>query len=307
MAGPIAIAWVTLIARADGYATGYGRVFVNNANASGRLLISQYVQGKDTVLEFVNASGERIDFAKMPAEIRIYSDGDTSAQRTIRITTGALESGQTLVSGSLPVADGNDAIEIVLGGVRSDVFGRVGENPGEAWEGGGLSTANTNLALKDSIAVGSSGWSDPSVRFRVAHGAGLVGFGEPPALSDPYSAWASGLGLSIFGDGHPDADLDGDSLTNASEFAFATHPLRKGPHSTAGIDPDSVPVMLRRPDDGRVQYTLQSSGDMVTWEDTRYFEDGAVTHDDGRERVRAIGLLKIFFAERYFRFSARVP
>ena len=65
--------------------------------------------------------------------------------------------------------NGDDALVVKYGGVITDVFGVPGSDPGTAWSGSGVSTANQNIVLKQGIETGAvMGWSDPSLRFEVA-------------------------------------------------------------------------------------------------------------------------------------------
>jgi hypothetical protein len=68
--------------------------------------------------------------------------------------SGSLMAGESLVICNSGISDGgacdqtsgtishngNDAYELVCGGVIVDSFGRVGEDPGSEWMGGGVST-----------------------------------------------------------------------------------------------------------------------------------------------------------------------
>ena len=194
------------------------------------------------------------------------------------------------------------------------MFGSIGEDPGVAWEQDGVSTRAANLLLKDSVGIGSRGWSDPSLRFVSNATPGAFHLGTPPALEDPYVAWVEAFGLKRETDGHPDADLDGDLLTNAGEFGFFTHPQMSDRHATTGnikvdasIGATVNPVFIRRPDDGRVVYLLESSGDLARWETEPFMPQDATIVADGRERLRAVSLLKILRSTRYYRFSAILP
>ncbi|MGE3675791.1 MAG: hypothetical protein AB7K71_39340, partial [Polyangiaceae bacterium] len=78
------------------------------------------------------------------------------------------------VSGSLS-HNGNDAIELECNGTRLDLIGKTGADPGTAWTGGGLSTANMNLLRKCSVTSGNlTGFTDPSIVWLApAGGAGV--------------------------------------------------------------------------------------------------------------------------------------
>ena len=100
---------VSLIAEADGYATGYGSILVENANASGALIISQMLHsiGADgaLALEIVNASTDLVHFAEIPAELRIYPDGSVKAKTVIALDQGSLAPGEVVVLGNAALSD----------------------------------------------------------------------------------------------------------------------------------------------------------------------------------------------------------
>ncbi len=121
--------------------------------------------------------------------------------------------------------NGDDALAVSLDYVLSDTFGRVGEDPGSAWEGGGVSTAQQHLRLRPDVGTGSAGWSDPSPRWEsVGAGTDLAGFGIAPALDAPYLTWARGFGLTGAAAGTGE-DLDRDGWPNLLEYAFGGNPL----------------------------------------------------------------------------------
>lgn len=78
--------------------------------------------------------------------------------------------------------NGNDALQIRLGGVIQDTFGNPGSDPGASWLGGGVSTADQNIQILDAICVGNTiGFTDPSTRFSyVDAGSVMTGFGVAP-------------------------------------------------------------------------------------------------------------------------------
>ena len=57
---------------------------------------------------------------------------------------------------SLTFFNGNDAIVLYNGTTIIDVIGRVGENPGSSWSGGGVSTANATLRRMASVRTGDN-------------------------------------------------------------------------------------------------------------------------------------------------------
>ena len=187
--------------------------------------------------------------------------------------------------------NGDDALALQLSYTLSDTFGTVGQDPGARWSGGGVSSANETLALRDDVATGSAGWTDPSQRW-VSTGSGLAGFGIPPVLNDPYRVWASGFGLAGAAAGTAE-DLEPDGLDNLLEFALGGNPL--GAEAGAGPETwvqnvagtDYLAISFRRlSSPGRVDYSVERAGDLVEWNAASTVQvGGAVPEGAGYERV----------------------
>ena len=156
--------------------------------------------------------------------------GACTAIAAINITSGTLEAGKLWIIGTADILsylstsgpfpdvsgsteyiflfNGDDALQIRLGGVVMDQFGTCGFDPGSAWSGSGVSTANQNIELNIGITTGDTdGWSDPSSRFSTVSTtpatlpAGLSGFGVAPAS-------AAGPEINITGNSVNIADGD---------------------------------------------------------------------------------------------------
>jgi endonuclease/exonuclease/phosphatase family metal-dependent hydrolase len=136
-------------------------------------------------------------------------------------------SGQAIfLKGSNLNYNGNDALEIVADGVRCDVFGRIGQDPGTAWSGGpgNPSSADQNLSLRPEIFTGSTGFTLTGTRFlTTAAGNSLTGIGVPPMPTDRYFTWAAAKGLVGISRA-PNSDPDGDGRLNLIEFIQETNP-----------------------------------------------------------------------------------
>lgn len=88
--------------------------------------------------------------------LSVHANGNTSAYRRIQLpalapgqarlfcTTGAQREGCSAILGSSPF-NGNDALVLSCRGEITDSFGRVGEDPGLAWQGGGVSSRDQAL------------------------------------------------------------------------------------------------------------------------------------------------------------------
>jgi hypothetical protein len=92
-----------------------------------------------------------------------------------------------------------------------------------------------------------------------------------------YDTWASGFGLNPATDGAPTADPDGDSFTNAQEYAFGTNPTQGNGSllSSTASGGNLVVTWLERPD---VTYNVQSTTNLAT---TAFANDGAVSVVNG--------------------------
>ena len=124
--------------------------------------------------------------------------------------------------------NGDDALDLIADGVRCDTFGKIGQDPGNAWTGGpgSPSTADQNLILRPEIVTGSTGFTLPGTRF-VSAGPGnsLAGLGTPPIPTDRYFTWAAfhnltGLARAL------NSDPDSDGRLNLIEFLEETNPTQ---------------------------------------------------------------------------------
>ena len=186
----------------------------------GQVVISQYVEtnagSAPKGIEVYNNTGGIIDFAATPLTVFQGTNGGAlSIVSAATISTGTLADQAVVVIGTSDMGtylannglgavryqlaafsfNGNDALEIRLGGVRQDTFGSPGSSA--TWSGGGVSAANQNIRiLCSAITAGalSTGWTDPSTRFEfVADGTpgtevgatGLAGFGIAPSCAPP--------------------------------------------------------------------------------------------------------------------------
>jgi hypothetical protein len=177
------------------------------------LLISQYVEtnsgNSPKGIEIWNNSTVEADFSVKELEVNQYTNGGSNPDNIITISSGTLEPNEVLVIGTSDLGtylsnnaptvqifsysfqfNGNDALELVYGGNQVDVFGTIGVDPGSAWSGSGVSTANQNIALLGSVNSGSPGFTDPSTRFSTISNdpigtGGLTGFGIAPGAPLP--------------------------------------------------------------------------------------------------------------------------
>ena len=146
------------------------------AQANHDVFISEYMEGSsfNKSLEIFNPMGVVVDLTGY--EVEIYYNGSVAPGATIALTGNALAAGDVWVlsddganAAILAVTDqtttsslwnGDDAIV--------DVFGKIGEDPGNGWTGGGCSTQNQTLRRKATICEGDTDGSndfDPSVEW----------------------------------------------------------------------------------------------------------------------------------------------
>lgn len=192
--------------------------------AHANIVISQYVETNSGTfpkgIEIWNSGGSAVDFSVTALDIL---KGTNGAAPTVDFTlnTGILGAGDVWVIGTSDMGtyldntfgvgvvnysvepftfNGDDSLQVQLGGVIQDTFGTPEVDPGSSWSGNGVSTANQNIALIDNSFTDGDldGWSDPSIRFVTVSSdpigaSGLSGFGVAP-VPEP-STYAMILGV----------------------------------------------------------------------------------------------------------------
>ncbi len=141
------------------------------------LFLSEYIEGSgnNKALEIYNGTGSPIDLSLYTLER--YTNGSSSVSNMLELS-GMVADGDVFIiansnaelAGILDEADllnntvlqfnGNDAVTLSHDGVVLDVIGRIGEDPGSAWTGGGVSTQNSTLVRKSNVAMGDADGSD---------------------------------------------------------------------------------------------------------------------------------------------------
>ena len=160
------------------------------------LLFSQYIEGSSNnkILEIHNADAN--DIALDGCTVKIYANGNTSPSSTVALTTTAtlasgeqwvlchtqqavLTSGECDQSASLSY-NGNDALELTCGSELQDVFGQVGNNPGNNW-GTTAVTVDATLTRSCDVTIGDRDGSDafdPDATWTAAAKDDVTGIGS---------------------------------------------------------------------------------------------------------------------------------
>lgn len=154
----------------------------NIAVDPGSVFFSEYIEGSGSnrCLEIYNASAATINLGAEGYEIRIYNNGaSTTTPADIYPLQGILAPGEvhvicnenagpdllTQADQTAPEPDfifsGDDFIELSNNQGILDGIGRLGEDPGTAWTGGGCSTQNASLIRNSQVRVGDSNPNDP--------------------------------------------------------------------------------------------------------------------------------------------------
>ncbi|WP_416391452.1 ExeM/NucH family extracellular endonuclease [Alloalcanivorax xenomutans] len=149
---------------------GLTAVLVANA-ASADLLISEYVEGSSSnkALELHNTGEVALDLSNY--SLKLYSNGNASPNASMALS-GSLAPGEVWVIVNPSANDtfkaladellsvvnhnGDDAYVLFNGDVVVDSFGRVGEDPGDAWTSGDVTTKDRTLRRMATVTSGDT-------------------------------------------------------------------------------------------------------------------------------------------------------
>lgn len=142
------------------------------------LWFSEYIEGSgnNKALEIVNTSGTAFDVTA--CEIRLYANGVSTMTASYSMLGSIPAHGvytlcSTMATAYTPASctdaiaagvmgyNGNDAIELVCGGVTIDVIGEIGVDPGSAGWGSTIFTSNQTLRRMCSVTAGDPNGADP--------------------------------------------------------------------------------------------------------------------------------------------------
>ncbi|HHG83256.1 MAG TPA: HYR domain-containing protein, partial [Bacteroidetes bacterium] len=134
------------------------------------LFISEYLEGSgnNKCLEIYNGTGATVNMAGY--SIEVYANGASSPTNTLNLT-GAVIDGDVFVAcnsgaaaaftsladqiSSLVSFNGDDAVVLKHNGIAIDIFGKIGQDPGAAWNQSGNSTINHTLVRNPNIFQGN--------------------------------------------------------------------------------------------------------------------------------------------------------
>lgn len=157
------------------------------------LMMTEYVEGSgyNKAIEIFNGTGDTVNLAGYALER--YSNGGTVAT-VIPLSAVDLPSGETWVVAHPSFAElslvdqtsieisfnGDDAVVLSFNGTPVDRFGRVGEDPGDAWSCAAGTTANHTLRRLTGVCSGDTAISapfDPCLEWSVFASDVLSGLG----------------------------------------------------------------------------------------------------------------------------------
>jgi hypothetical protein len=170
----------------DGYSPAdAGQMTSQAAPPPPPMFFSEYAEGSSNnkALEIYNPGVGDADLTA--CEVNIYANGGIVAANTIDLA-GALAEGDVFViceNNIDPLVfdpmgcdlldpgsfyNGDDAVELVCGGVVLDVIGQIGFDPGAEWQVGGVGTQNETIRRDCAVTAGDTNGADvfdPSVEW----------------------------------------------------------------------------------------------------------------------------------------------
>ncbi|MFO7999991.1 MAG: lamin tail domain-containing protein, partial [Marinilabilia sp.] len=190
------------------------------------LIISEYVEGSSNnkYLEIFNGTGEPVNLDDY--EIQIYSNGSQEAGRQIPLegnlsqddvfvlghTSGEIYQESDMEHGWLSF-NGNDAVVLFKKstGTEIDVFGCIGQDPGEAWTADGdLTTMDMTLRRDPDVTEGATvednaeDFNTLATEWHATSKDDVSGLGEHPGTATHKASSAKNLEFGL----HPNPAID---------------------------------------------------------------------------------------------------
>ncbi len=146
------------------------------ATANASVVITEYVEGGgyNKAVEITNFGSENVDLAAAGYTLTLYSNGASESSKVLELTGTLVPNSSIVVYNSgLATADqfpaplgiqnntvanfnGDDALVLANSQGVVDSFGRVGEDPGSAWQADGFSTKDKSLRRSNTITEGDT-------------------------------------------------------------------------------------------------------------------------------------------------------
>ncbi len=139
------------------------------------MFFSEYIEGSSNnkALELYNPTEQDISLSNY--SIKRYNNGNTEASTEVPLE-GTVKAGSVflivhaeaesellnqsnLINSNIVNFNGNDALELYNGNLLIDVFGQVGEDPGDGWTIGDGLTEEATLVRKSSVTAGTTDWN----------------------------------------------------------------------------------------------------------------------------------------------------
>jgi len=257
------------------------------------LFFSEYVEGSGTnrYIEIYNGTGTEVDLSDYT--VRLFANGALNSTSQTFLS-GTLANGATLVlnqsdatlyTGDAIIAsvtnyNGDDAVALykVSTNAYVDIFGRIGEDPGNAWTAAGISTLDRTLVRKSNVFSGVT--VNPETGF--------------PALAAEWDSYpmdnVSFLGshtydfAPLYITGYDGATIEGVSETIVGLTPFTTYYYRvRASSATSTSDVSNVTSVTTKA--STVTWTIPEGQEFAVWSPLTYPDTSPVILDSTVDAV----------------------
>ena len=183
---------------------------------SDDLFISEYIEGSgfNKAIEIYNGTGATVDLAAEDYFLKLYTNGSTMSQ-SVELTGTVADGDVYVVSRTDATSEvvaqtdqfapgvinfnGDDAVVLAHGDVVVDVFGRIGEDPGDFWGVEPTTTLNHTLVRTPTVTDGDTDGLDafdPAIEW-TAYASNTTSFlGSHTMSNEPVATDPSGTGAA---------------------------------------------------------------------------------------------------------------